>query len=281
MKPFTVTKEDVEKIRAAERTFVEAALAGEQNEESYRSLYSDFHHFMMENYFSESLSDGDNQEGFWFATKRAILRHQWANISNFLFDCLVAQGKFGMALNMVCRTSKLFEVWRGFSPEASTTAAEAMSRAIALYADGGRVKVTGMEVVEGQEFQNIGSMVDAFTVVSELLANAVKYSPAGTKISVEFSCKKVKVKHLYGDEDEQHYFVAVRDHGFGIPESEQELVLQEGYRSGRTADEIVGSGFGLSYVYLASRKNLTIKSPLYPDEPVQKGTEIRVKLPLW
>lgn len=73
--------------------------------------------------------------------------------------------------------------------------------------------------------------------VSNLISNAIKYSPDGGEVRVEAS-------RLNGD-----VIVAVRDHGIGIPASDQRRVFDRFYRVDNTKTRrITGTGLGLALV---------------------------------
>ena len=70
------------------------------------------------------------------------------------------------------------------------------------------------------------------SMISELIGNAIKYSPEGMPVEISIS------------EDLQFYSVAVRDHGRGIQEKDRDKIFERFYRApGSTAQ---GSGLGLS-----------------------------------
>lgn len=75
------------------------------------------------------------------------------------------------------------------------------------------------------------------SILLNLIENAVKYSPSGSKIS------------LHGFENENEIIVEVRDEGIGIPEVEKEKILQKFYRIGNENTRTTkGSGLGLYIV---------------------------------
>jgi signal transduction histidine kinase len=74
-----------------------------------------------------------------------------------------------------------------------------------------------------------------FQVFSNLLANAIKYSPGGASIDVEASSTA----------DEA--VVAIRDRGIGIPADDLEHLFER-YHRGRNVSGIVGTGMGLYLV---------------------------------
>jgi len=73
--------------------------------------------------------------------------------------------------------------------------------------------------------------------VNNLLTNAIKYSPAGSQVSVE------------AESDDKRVVIAVSDQGPGIPAEERERIFEKFYRLERdAASEVVGTGLGLSLV---------------------------------
>jgi signal transduction histidine kinase/putative methionine-R-sulfoxide reductase with GAF domain len=74
-------------------------------------------------------------------------------------------------------------------------------------------------------------------VISNLIENAVKYSPVDTNITVETSNKGGEVK------------IAIRDSGYGITKADQQQIFEAFFRS-RTEEnwEVPGTGLGLALV---------------------------------
>jgi len=74
-------------------------------------------------------------------------------------------------------------------------------------------------------------------VIMNLLDNAVKYSNGEKSIDVIVS------------DDTEHVRIAVRDHGIGIPDSEQKKIFDKFYRVGSgLVHDVKGSGLGLAIV---------------------------------
>lgn len=102
----------------------------------------------------------------------------------------------------------------------------------------------------------VGDQGSLKRAVSNILSNAVKYSPKGGKI--ELALKHKGTKHI----------LAVRDHGIGIPKTEQTKVLRGYYRApNATKVKTYGTGMGLwitrrmvekhgGKLWLSSRENL-------------------------
>jgi two-component system, OmpR family, sensor kinase len=84
----------------------------------------------------------------------------------------------------------------------------------------------------------VGDAKLLFQVFSNLLANAVKYSPNGGAIVVEAA--------VFGDE----VMVAVSDRGIGIPKADLARLFERYYRGGNVSG-IVGTGVGLYLVKTA------------------------------
>ena len=80
-----------------------------------------------------------------------------------------------------------------------------------------------------------GDMILIKTAILNLLDNAFKYSPQGSKVTME-----VKI-HAPG------VLIAITDYGCGIPEEQIDLVFEKGYRASNMTDDS-GKGLGL---YLA------------------------------
>ena len=73
--------------------------------------------------------------------------------------------------------------------------------------------------------------------VSNLVSNAIKYSPAGTQVVVSTR------------EDPSGAIVEVADHGYGIPSSDLEHIFEKFYRVPRVEDaDTPGTGLGLALV---------------------------------
>ena len=97
-------------------------------------------------------------------------------------------------------------------------------------------------VKEGQQITLNGDAVSVYSdpffvkgIMINLISNASKYSQEGSPIEVEWS------------EDQGGIEIAVRDHGIGVPEEEQELMFTRFFRA-KNATNIQGTGLGLFIV---------------------------------
>lgn len=88
---------------------------------------------------------------------------------------------------------------------------------------------------EGKDFSVSGDRMSIEEMITNLIFNAVKYTPEGGRISVK------------AFENSEHIVVSVTDTGIGIPEEELPRIFDEFYRaSNARACEKDGSGLGLS-----------------------------------
>lgn len=100
-------------------------------------------------------------------------------------------------------------------------------------------------------------------VLSNLISNAAKYSPAGTDIEVTL------------EQREDHALISVRDHGPGIPREQQPFIFQRFYRA-RTGEGKRGLGLGL---YLSKGIVEAHGGRIWFESEEGKGTTFYVLLP--
>ena len=105
------------------------------------------------------------------------------------------------------------------------------------------------------------------TVVSNLLDNAVKYSPDGVRISVELAVP-----------DAERVVLRVRDRGVGIPAHELKRIFKRFYRvAHRSLSGVKGTGLGLFIVRSIARKH---GGQVFAEsEGMGKGTTVTLQLP--
>jgi two-component system OmpR family sensor kinase len=117
------------------------------------------------------------------------------------------------------------------------------------------------------ELRVMANPTDLNTIIRNLLDNAIRYSPPGSRVDVKLF------------ERESWAVIEVQDNGPGIPESERNNVFDPFYRLPGNAES--GSGLGLSIVKsIVSRLSgeTTISNGLFPQMP---GTTISIKLPIY
>jgi two-component system, OmpR family, sensor histidine kinase KdpD len=71
-------------------------------------------------------------------------------------------------------------------------------------------------------------------VIRELIDNALKYSPAGTRVEIGARL------------GERGVVISVADHGPGVPEEDQVRIFDKFYRSHKEVPQIKGTGMGLA-----------------------------------
>jgi signal transduction histidine kinase len=113
----------------------------------------------------------------------------------------------------------------------------------------------------------LGDPEDLRTAVSNLLDNAVKYSPNGVHISVELEARNVK-----------RVVLRVRDAGVGIPEQELKRIFKRFYRvTQRSLSQVKGTGLGLFIVRSIARQHGG--RVFAQSEGAGKGTTVTLELP--
>jgi signal transduction histidine kinase len=115
--------------------------------------------------------------------------------------------------------------------------------------------------------QVLGDAEELRTAISNLLDNAVKYSPDGVHISVELDTP-----------DEEHIVLRVKDRGVGIPEHELKRIFKRFYRvTQRSLSQVKGTGLGLFIVRSIARKHGG--RVFAQSEGAGKGTTVTLELP--
>jgi len=135
------------------------------------------------------------------------------------------------------------------------------------------LQAADLEYRESLSLQNtggarvLGDPEELRTAVSNLLDNAVKYSPDGVHISVELEAP-----------DEERLMLRVRDRGVGIPEQELKHIFKRFYRvTQRSLSGVKGTGLGLFIVRSIARKHGG--RVFAHSEGAGKGTTVTLELP--
>jgi len=130
-----------------------------------------------------------------------------------------------------------------------------------------------LETIHGEDIPLICANIPGLReVFSNLIDNALKYTPAGGKVTVEVQNVKNSVEIVF------------KDTGYGIARSDQERIFQRHYRGVQAGGDIPGTGLGLAIAKeLITSMGGTIEfispnpeqtSSLYP------GTVFRVHIPV-
>lgn len=101
-------------------------------------------------------------------------------------------------------------------------------------------------------------------ILSNLLGNAVKYSPPGSPVDLEVEVADAQVR------------MVVRDHGCGIPAADLPLLF-EPFRRGTNVGQVPGTGLGLAIVRRCVRLH---QGTLDLASEAGVGTTVTVRLPL-
>jgi signal transduction histidine kinase len=119
----------------------------------------------------------------------------------------------------------------------------------------------------GEQLTVMGDREELFTAISNVLDNAVKYSPEDPNIRVAVLTP-----------DLEHVEIRVRDNGIGIPRGELKRVFKRFYRVLTPgASQVKGSGLGLFLVRIIARRhggNARAES-----EGAGRGSTVTIELP--
>ncbi|MEA3287746.1 MAG: HAMP domain-containing sensor histidine kinase [Candidatus Marinimicrobia bacterium] len=116
------------------------------------------------------------------------------------------------------------------------------------------------------KFKYFGDMLALKKIFSNLISNAIRYTPENGEI-------KVKLKRMAS-----YYQVAISDNGLGIPESEQINIFKEFYRTPTARKQVTeGTGLGLAIVMRMVELHdgtISVKSKM------DQGSKFIVELPI-
>lgn len=111
-------------------------------------------------------------------------------------------------------------------------------------------------------------------VFSNLIDNALKYTPSGGQVSVQVGLLSMIDHKIYQG-------IAIEDTGYGIPLEDQAHIFERHYRGVQGEGEIAGSGLGLAIAKdLVTQMQGIIELVSPTDKPQKTGTRFLVWLPL-
>ena len=118
----------------------------------------------------------------------------------------------------------------------------------------------------GDALFEVGDEGRTHQVLANLIDNAVKYSPAGSRVDVDVQRERGGVRF------------SVRDRGPGIPRAEQEHVFEKFYRLDPDQRHGVGgSGLGL---YICRQLVSSMKGRIWVEPAPQRGSIFAFELPV-
>lgn len=114
-----------------------------------------------------------------------------------------------------------------------------------------------------------GDAIALQEILSNLLDNAIKYTPAGGEIRIGSHCTPT------------HAGMEISDTGFGIPPEDQPRIFERRYRGVQESGEIPGTGLGLAIaqdLITQMQGHIELTSPI-TDNPTHPGTRFTIWLP--
>ena len=101
-------------------------------------------------------------------------------------------------------------------------------------------------------------------IASNLISNAIKYSPRGSTVRVSL------------EQQDENYLFVIQDQGIGISNEDQKRLF-EAFQRGRNVGEISGTGLGLAIVKLAVE---LYGGAIHMESVINQGTTLFVTLPM-
>lgn len=137
-----------------------------------------------------------------------------------------------------------------------------------------KIKISGKDVLDTytvslHEANPLNKDYQIYTVFSNIMQNAIKYSPENSLIKVDFRVKEIKGK--------THLEFSVSDEGIGIPPEEQSAARDGRRATNAVQSGIQGTGYGLRRVDRCMKEmsgELEVISPLNYDNINYPGTKI-------
>jgi len=110
-----------------------------------------------------------------------------------------------------------------------------------------------------------------YTIFSNLINNAIKYTPENGKIEIDFFKKTTSEKNKF-------LMLSIKDNGIGIPPEEVDNAIHGDRASNAIESNIAGTGYGLNRVRKICMSfyadPITVKSPVNAHSKDRPGTEI-------
>jgi len=131
-----------------------------------------------------------------------------------------------------------------------------------------RLRELGLEIVINTSKQQVTGDVDAIRisqVMTNILSNAIKFSPKNSKIRVNIT-----------QDDTQQVTFSLHDEGVGIPEAELDAIFDAFIQSSQTKTGAGGTGLGLAI----SKEIIALHGgKIWAESPHNKGASFIFTLP--
>jgi signal transduction histidine kinase len=111
----------------------------------------------------------------------------------------------------------------------------------------------------------LGSRTQLVQLVTNLIGNAIKYTPAGGEVRTVLR------------EEQNQLILHVADNGPGIPLEEQERIFEKFYRASNAAADVQGTGLGLAIVKTIVENH---RGRIWVDSKLGEGSVFTVVLPV-
>ncbi len=120
--------------------------------------------------------------------------------------------------------------------------------------------------ISGESYQKVvGDRAHLEQVLTNLLINAIKYSPQANQVDVALGCTQDSV------------VISVRDYGIGIPVEEQKHIFERFYRSNTAWSKAIG-GLGMG-LYIAQEIIQRHEGKITLESKLGEGSTFSIELP--
>jgi two-component system, OmpR family, phosphate regulon sensor histidine kinase PhoR len=141
-----------------------------------------------------------------------------------------------------------------------------VEQSVAAFMEESRQKNLTLTLEKGPDGLSVSAWDDAIeTILEHLVANALKYTPAGGNVTVGWRQQDKKVE------------LSVADTGVGIPPEQQGQLFHEFFRATNARQICCGTGLGLAIVKAIVER---LGGEVAIESALGKGTKVHVHLPL-
>jgi signal transduction histidine kinase len=198
--------------------------------------------------FAVALADGAAQNPEQRAEAKALIENQTERLANLLADL---------------RELTRLDLAEGVNPRTLVLAPFAKALVGGFRRDAENAGIELTSTARGDDAFTDGRLLEM--VGSNLISNAIRYTPSGGRVHVRLECHRDKL------------VLSVRDTGPGIAPEHQQRVFERLYRVDSTRDRATGgSGLGLA---IAARAARSLGGYIELDSTPGKGSEFRAVVP--